>query len=408
MVPVVLVLGGLLEFARSPGALLHPQLFAEDGADWFAGAYNYGWFVPLSHAHAGYLQTLPRLVADVGLLVPLTRVPLLFALVALVVQVLPAVLVASRRFGTVVPDLRVRLLLAVVYLLVPNSSEVNINVTNAQWHLAVLAVLIVLAAPAGIGWRVFDVVVLVIFGLTGPFVVCLLPVAALWYWQRRQRWTLVLGVVTVVTSIIQGITLVTSTRGHEGPLGMSAGVLARILGTRIVGDTVLGSAVTSSHAYLAHLTGYSWLLTVAGVAVVVAAVWWGPLELKLFNLYAALVLGASLASPVASLTKPQWPHLAIAVGVRYWFLPTLALLVDLVWLAAQLRPGRRVAAAVAAVAVAVVVVTAGLAVRTDFSEPWAAGPDWTGQVARFEAVPAGHLFVFQIVPAGWTMTLVKK
>jgi hypothetical protein len=34
------------------------------------------------------------------------------------------------------------------------------------------------------------------------------------------------------------------------------------------------------------------------------------------DLYAGLVLVASLASPVASLTKPQWPALASAVGVR--------------------------------------------------------------------------------------------
>jgi hypothetical protein len=322
-----------------------------------------------------------------------------------VVQVLPAAFVVSRRFATAVPDLRVRLVLAAVYLLVPNSSEVNINVTNAQWHLAVLAVLIVLAAPATGGWRVFDVVVLVVFGLTGPFVVCLVPVVALWYWRRRQRWTVVLGVITVVTSVVQGITLLHSTRGQQGHLGVGAVPLAKILGTRIVGDTVLGSSVTSSHAYLAHLVAYSWLLTAVGVAVVATAVWWGPLELRLFNLYAGLVLAASLASPVASLTGPQWPTLASTAGVRYWFLPTLTLLVDLVWLAAQLRPSRR---AVAVAAVVVLAATAGLAVRTDFRQPWAAGPDWRAQVVQFDAVPPGHLFVFRIVPTGWTMTLVKK
>jgi hypothetical protein len=63
---------------------------------------------------------------------------------------------------------------------------------------------------------------------------------------------------------------------------------------------------------------------------------------------------------------------------------------------------------VAVLAVAVLAVSAGLAVRTDFRQPWATGPDWRAQVGRFDAVPPGHLFVFQIVPAGWTMTPVRK
>jgi hypothetical protein len=33
IVPAVLVLGCVLEFVRSPSALLHPQLFGEDGAE---------------------------------------------------------------------------------------------------------------------------------------------------------------------------------------------------------------------------------------------------------------------------------------------------------------------------------------------------------------------------------------
>ena len=84
--------------------------------------------------------------------------------VALAVQVLPAVMVASHRYSSAVPDVRVRLLLATLYLVIPNSSEIFVNLTDAQWHLAVLSVLVVLALPATGGWRVFDVAVLALSG----------------------------------------------------------------------------------------------------------------------------------------------------------------------------------------------------------------------------------------------------
>ena len=91
-------------------------------------------------------------MADLGLLVPLGRLPLLFVLVAVPVQVMPAALVASRRFATLVPSFSVRLLLALTYLLIPNSAEVNSNLTNAQWHLALLAFMVVVADEEGRWW----------------------------------------------------------------------------------------------------------------------------------------------------------------------------------------------------------------------------------------------------------------
>jgi hypothetical protein len=98
LLPVVLVVGSLIIAARGPSAVFHPQLWAEDGKYWFHDAYTFGLWSPLRVAHTGYLQTFPRLVADLGLVIPLRQLPLLFVTAALAAQVLPAVLVASRRF----------------------------------------------------------------------------------------------------------------------------------------------------------------------------------------------------------------------------------------------------------------------------------------------------------------------
>jgi hypothetical protein len=69
------------------------------------------------------------------------------------------------------------LLLASLYLLMPNTAELHANVTNSQWYLALAAFLIVIsdAAPNRI-WKAFDNVLLLLSGLSGPFSIFLTPI----------------------------------------------------------------------------------------------------------------------------------------------------------------------------------------------------------------------------------------
>ena len=405
LMPVTVVLGCLVVYARDPSLVLRPSFWAEDGTVWFHDAYTSGWLRPLAQPHAGYLQVFPRAIADIGLHVPLGRVPLLFATAALVVQVLPAVLMVSRRFASVAPDYRVRLLLAAIYLLVPNSSEVDANLTNAQWHLALLAVMVVLALPATGAWRVVDVVVVAVSGLTGPFSISLVIIVALLYAVRRRPWTLVLGSITLVTAVLELVVLSGARRGQFGSLGMSVDRLVELLGGRLVANTVLGTSTTVARPFVAHLLSYSVAFLVLAAVVVALALWRGPLELKLFNLYAGLVLAGSFASPLVSVTGSQWKVLIADSGARYWLLPSLAVLVDVVWLAGQVRAMWRWAAA-AAVLLLVVVAVSGM--REDFHYPVVAAPGWSTQVRQFEALRPGTPYTFKIRPPGWTVTVVRK
>jgi hypothetical protein len=144
---------------------------------------------------------------------------------------------------------------------------------------------------------------------------------------------------------------------------------------------------------------------VVGVLLVGAAVWRGPLELKLFNLFAVLVLAGTLASPVATVHGSQWQALIVASGTRYWLFPSLAVLVDAVWLASQLRTRARVAAVAA---LALLVVVGAFGVRDDFRYPSYLVQSWGPQVQRFDRLPAHSAFTFDIRPPGWRMTLVKR
>src|SRR3984957_20896783 len=116
-------------FSRLPGALLHPQFFAEDGWVWYQQAYNLHWLRSLGIAQAGYIQTLPRLVAGLTLLFPMVWAPLIMNLAGTVIQVLPVTALLSRRCAPWGP-LHLRILMAALYLAIPDAPEIHIVLTN--------------------------------------------------------------------------------------------------------------------------------------------------------------------------------------------------------------------------------------------------------------------------------------
>jgi hypothetical protein len=392
-----------LSFARSPSALLHPVLFAEDGTVWFQNAYDRGWSAALFQPHTGYLQTFPRVIADFGLLVPLGSVPFFFALVAIIVQVLPAVVFCSARFSALVPSLAMRAAFGALYLLVPNAIEVNVNLTNAQWHLGLLAFVVVIAQPStAVLWAVFDVFVLVLSGLTGPFCLALAPIELFFSWRRRSRSSVLASVIVLGCAITQLVELSKASRGVLGPLGANIDRLIEILGGQVATTAVLGPRV------LAHWQNGAYFLiwSVGALAVacvpVLAALVRAPAELKAINVFAGLVLGASLLTPVASETQQQWLVLAHDPGIRYWLFPVLVLLIDIAWCALVIR-----VRVLRVIAVALFTTTCVLALPSGFVIPAHARVDWGRQVAAFEALAPRHAYRFTIDPARWHMVLIK-
>ncbi len=406
LVALTAMVGVAIAVARCPSTIRHPELYAEDGLVWFSDAYNHGPWRPLLWAHTGYLQTFPRLVADLGLLVPIRRLPLFFLVVAVAVQVLPACFLVTRRLENVIPSLSVRCVLALLYFLLPNSQEVNANLTNAQWHLALLAFLVVIAADGGWPWRVFDLLVVALSALTGPFVVVLAPISLVVYLVRRRRWSGVLTALLFTVAILQLIEFATSgtSRSHFAPLGVTGPRLFEILGGQVVGGTAVGPPAT----YVGHLPSspvLSFLLLLAGAAFVLFALWRGPLELRLLNVFAGAILLSALASPVVSAVGFQWQNLTVDPGARYWFLPTCALVVDVIWAGSHLTPRNRLLAVVSFACLACIVV---FGVRNGFEyQALTPRPDWALESNAFTHVPAGTSYTFIETPAGFSFTLTK-
>ena len=397
-----------LVVSRRPDGITNPQFWAEDGKLWYAQAHQHG-LAALALPAAGYLQSFSRLVAGLSLAVDLRWAPLVFNAAAAVAQTMPPLLLLSERFAFAIPDLRVRVLAALLWIGAPNGFEIQSNVTNTQTHLALLALLLVLATPprTSLG-RACDVLLILLAGFSGPTCVLLVPVALLAWWHDRERWRLVLLAVLLLPATVQTATYFSSGgRGRERTeLGAGPLALLQIVGGQIVVGGTLG---VDGYRALRWFRGWVYpagaaLAGVAGVAFAARAVWLSrSAPLRLFLLFAALALAAGLSSPALA-HVPRWEGLRIPdAGVRYWAPPILGWLATLLWSACA-DPDARVKQVSRAALAAVLLIGLPLDWRV------AARPDldFPSHAARFDAAEPGTVVRIPIPPAGWEMRLRKR
>jgi hypothetical protein len=395
---VVFTLVFLALFSRRPSLLTHAQFYAEDGMFLYAQAYNLGWLHSLFLPQVGYLIVAARLGTGLALLAPLQWAPLVMAIVGLLIQALPVPILLSARCRNWAP-LPMRLWMAAIYVALPSSREIHVVLTNAQWHLALVAVLLAFAAsPRSWRGRLCDGVLLLIGGLTGPYCIILAPMLFLYWWLRRQSWTLAMFALTSLTACLQIWLLLHSTQRAQGALGARPGSLLRMLGGNIVSCAIFGSY---SFARLAPMV-YIVAAALFGLCVCLYCFRFANLEWKLFLTYCAALLAASLRSPLTPGEKPAWDVLVMTVSARYWFFPILAFLWSAAWctLNARDRPFKLAATC------------AMLALPFGIVHDWKYAPftdeHFAVSVQRLRAAKPGDHVILPIVPAGWQMELEKK
>ena len=82
----------------------------------------------------------------------------------------------------------------------------------------------------------------------------------------------------------------------------------------------------------------SWAVALMGLALIIYALFKAPIELRLFIIFAVLIFATALLFPLAAYpASKQWPFLAVLGSERYWFIPMIAFITILIWLAG--RPG---------------------------------------------------------------------
>lgn len=395
---LILALAAAALVTRRLDAFTNPQFWAEDGTVWYAQAYNLGGLHALLIPYGGYYQTVSRLVAAVAVLVPVSWGPAITNGAGFVIQLLPLFFLLAGRLDHLVSTWRARLLLVVLYVGVPFSQEVYVNLTNSQWHLALLAVMVALAAqPRTWAWRAFDIAVIVLSGLTGPFVIILLPVLLLRLVLRREPFIATLTALSGLCALLQGLSLIS----HGRP-GSSAGfdpkLIAVWVGGQVGAGTFLGERLYRSASSLPHWSAVVALIAVGVAALWVWAIWRGPLEMRMLALWGALLIAAVFIAGEESRAE----ILIAGPGNRYRTLPGLVLSALLLSLFQRGRGWVKVIPGI------LIATTLLIATPLDWIYPPFHDYQFQRQAVLFERSPPGTAMRFQLNPSPWSMVLVRR
>lgn len=395
----------LIIFSRRPDAILNPQFWAEDGKVWYADAYNHGAIYSFFTPVAGYYQTISRLVAVISQAFPLSFAPLIFNLTAIFCKIAVVNFLLSSRLSHLVPNRSFRALIAFIYLALPHSNETNANLTNAQWHLALLSFLIIIATPSEkTVWKTFDALMLSISALSGPFCLLLLPVAAIKWFKTREKWLLVLIVILAVGAGVQLSSLLTTERPSAQPLGATFGLFLKIVGAHLFFNSIAGDRIYT-RAFNRSLWN-EWaaiLVNLIGFGLLIYAFIKSNLELRLLIFFTFMIVFSALAFPAITGDAPQWTAMwKPGIGSRYWLIPIFCCFVSLLYLA------RNAEISFIRYASICLLVLSLFGIVTDWKYPRFKDLEFQKYAFEFKNAPAGQEIVVPINPEPWEMRLVKK
>ncbi len=407
--PYILVLAAgftLLLISRRPQVLFNPQFWAEDGRNWYADAHNHGIIYSLTTPENGYFQTFSRLAAIVAQAFPLDYGPHVFVALAIAVQVAVALFLVSDRMATLLPERKWRVLLAFFYLALPHAAEVFLNVTNSQWHLALLACLILLAAkPVTVGWKAVDIFAVAIMAVSGPCCILLLPIAAVQFFRHRDRHLGILALILAAGSMIQLSNYLLVGREIRPQLGASIDLLSQILARHVFVSPLLGDrgfqkilniGMWNEAAYIA--------ISIIGIAALIFVFIRASTELRLLLGFAILIIAAGLASPAVTRDGGQWQVIASTVtATRYWFILTFSFAAVLSYFASTSADKAARLASYFGLFVFV------FGMFGDWKIFGLEDLRFKEHAERYAAAPVGTRIVIRLNPQpGWEMTLIKK
>ncbi len=395
---IVLIVG------RRVDAFSNPQFWAEDGRNWFAAAYNNG-LKSLFWTQDGYFQTFPRVIAYVTSKMSFQHAPLVFNLVALVVQLAAAMYILSDRLRKVIPLFSARVVLAFYFILLPNSAEAHLNLTNSQWFLAIITIMIIFAEPViTFGQKVFEYAVLILSALTGPFSIIIAPFA-LFEGFKSRSWARSLIISSGAIVQLLGLFVFSHRNRIDVYLGANLGALVKIFDRQILLSALIGQKGT---VWLLENTTNIFLLfavvTILGLLLSFWALLKAPRQLKLFIILSFTIFCAALYTPtIGDFTKSGWQVLYDVVdGPRYWMLPILAFFLVILW---NLRKGNPLFFRVIAT---VLLILTPLGVWLDFKDKPFIDYNFRVEANNFNGTPTGDLYQLPINPEGWVMQLRKK
>jgi hypothetical protein len=238
---------------RVPDLITNPQFWAEDGRYFFRDSLCIG-FAAIFKTYQGYYHLAPRLTALFASFFDPLHAPEIFFGVTIILIAIVAYLVLSPRL-----QLPYKPVLALIMVTFPHAEEIYGNITNIQWYLALGMLTLVLLKPSASRLDLAtEIVFFVLAGLTGPFMLLLLPVIALkGFLERKDKRSfernLVLLAIGMLASAAQVYALLTS--------GMNAHGGDFTIAEKLNGKAYIMSVVTLTHLTTPFIRGVGQYLT---------------------------------------------------------------------------------------------------------------------------------------------------
>jgi hypothetical protein len=253
---LILLITAVILIIRKTDALINPQFWAEDGFVFFLQQYEIG-SAALTQAYAGYLLLVPRLIALVADLVfPYSLIPAVYNYLSLLITLIVVLSIFSPRF-----HVNHKSLLALAIVLVPHyENEIFLNITNLQWILSVMLIVVLLKANPSrlygsiVSQYIGDLAIIVVCGLTGPFIVLLMPFYG-WKWiNEKNSYNSIVLTAVVFTSLVQ-LSFIISDPMHGKMTIINPEIYTAIIGQKFFGSLFLGHKISYeiNHYFLTFL-----------------------------------------------------------------------------------------------------------------------------------------------------------
>lgn len=391
---------------RRPDIIMHAQPWAEDGRVWMAGIYNNGFWASLILPQNGYYQTISRLTYGISIFFGLSHAALYANVIAILLRCFLIGFILSKRMNFI--EIKYRFALAFYIILMPNVAEGFVNITNSHWYLSMYLLAIVIAKEAETtSQKIHDFILLIVSGLSGPFVVFIAPCLLIKRISNRGgivnaiRQINLFDLTMAACCIIQIVAILTTSEATRpnSPLGYNFGLLADIISCRIIYGSFMPfemARIMASHGNINVV-----IFIILCIILIFSFFKYGW-RIKTLVLFPVLMIGFALARPVIAMDQPQWPLIFnTESGERYFYVTNIALASLAISLISVLPKYKNFT--LSAGFIIFLVLT-----PKSFRLPNLPDVGYINDIQRFEKVATGQKMDIKILPPGWTMTLQKK
>jgi hypothetical protein len=396
-----------VQLARSSGRPVWQAIWAEDGRYIYEQALNHPLSTTLFRPFAGYLQVVPRLLAEVAVGIPLADAAVAIAVLAALTSALLSVYIFYACRSVLCRWQRAAV--AVLVVVHPAAStEINATFNNLHWFFVFAAFWACCSRRSSRSGVALDTVVVALAVLSDPLTLLLLPLAIARGW-RSERKTWVLAGAMAVCGVLQYWLAISSAGPQQyGPRALQD--LPGVYGLRVLTSSVVGDQELRQ----LWRPGSQWsviLISVTVAAVLTAAVLYARRRHAFQQMrLLALLVGYSIAFLWAPLITRggaqyflQFPFRLLAS--RYTIVP-LWLLWTAMIVAAGLPQQARTRARIALPALLFVMLLAQLPANYAARGARVSGPSWRTSVAAARvACSSGHPHRRQDYPG---LTLIQR